>query len=189
MAEASNAIVTGEVRLSYAYLFEPRREDEPDKEGKYGVTILIPKSDKATIKKIKDAIEIAKATGKGSKWGGKIPPNLKVTLHDGDTEKDTEESPEFVGHYYMSCSSKERPGLVDRALNPITDRSDLYSGCYARVAISAFPYSNSGNKGVTFFLNHVQKLRDGDHLDGRSKPEDVFDALDEVDEAGDGDLI
>lgn len=180
MAEASNAIVTGEVRLSYCYLFEPRKDDEgnPDK---YGVTILIPKSDKATLKKIKDAIEAAKQVGKGKTWGGKIPTNLKVTLHDGDTEKDLDEAPEFAGHYYMSCSSKERPGLVDRQVNPITDRSDLYSGCYARVAISAFPYSNSGNKGVTFFLNHVQKMRDGDHLDGRSKPEDVFDALDEAD--------
>lgn len=185
MAEA-NSIVTGEVRLSYCYLFEPRREDDDNKEGKYGVTILIPKSDKTTLKKIKDAIEAAKVVGKGKNWGGKIPPNLKVTLHDGDTEKDTDEQPEYKGHYYMACSSKERPGLVDRSLNPITDRSDLYSGCYARVAISAFPYSNSGNKGVTFFLNHVQKMRDGEHLDGRSKPEDVFDALDEEDS---GDLI
>lgn len=186
-AKANNQIITGEVRLSYCYLFEPRKDDEgnPDK---YGVTLLIPKSDKATVKKIKDAIEAAKIVGKGKTWGGKIPPNLKTTLHDGDTEKDTDEAPEFIGHYYMSCSSKERPGVVFRDLSPITDRSDLYSGCYARVAISAFPYSNSGNKGVTFFLNHVQKMRDGDHLDGRSKPEDVFDALDALDEE-EGSLI
>lgn len=188
MAEASNTVVTGEVRLSYCYLFEARK-DEDGNPDKYGVTILIPKTDKATIKKIKDAIEAAKVVGKGKTWGGKIPPNLKVTLHDGDEEKDTDEQPEFKGHFYMSCSSKERPGLVDRALNPITDRSDLYSGCYARVAISAFPYSNSGNKGVTFFLNHVQKMRDGEHLDGRSKPEDVFSALDDDGDAGDDGLI
>lgn len=181
MAEASSTLVTGEVRLSYCYLFEPRREEDPNKESKYGVTILIPKSDKATLKKIKDATEAAKAVGKGKTWGGKIPPNLSLTLHDGDTDRDTDEQPEFKGHMFMSVSSKERPGLVDRALNPITDRSDLYSGCYARVAISAFPYNNSGKKGVTFFLNHVQKMRDGEHLDGRSKPEDVFDALDEDD--------
>lgn len=182
MAEATNQIVTGEVRLSYCYLFEARKEDDPEKEGKYGCTILIPKTDKATVKKIKDAIEAAKVVGKGKNWGGKIPPNLKISLHDGDTERDTDEQPEFKGHYYMSVSSKERPGLVDRSVNPITDRSDLYSGCYARVAISAFPYNTDGSKGVTFFLNHVQKMRDGDHLDGRSKPEDVFDALDDLDE-------
>lgn len=181
MAEATNTLVTGEVRLSYCYLFEPRK-DEDGNPDKYGCTILIPKSDKATLNKIKAAIEAAKAVGKGKTWGGKIPPNLKSTLHDGDTERDTDEQPEYIGHYYMSVSSKERPGLVDRQVNPITDRSDLYSGCFARVAISAFPYSNSGNKGVTFFLNHVQKMRDGDHLDGRSKPEDVFSALDDADE-------
>jgi len=181
MAQAANSIVTGEVRLSYCYLFEPRKDKEgnPDK---YSVTILIPKTDKATVKKIKDAIEVAKTEGKGKAWGGKIPPNLKISLHDGDTERDTDESPEYIGHYYMAVSSQEKPGLVDRQAQPLLDRSEIYSGCYARVQITPFAYNSDGSKGVTFFLNHVQKTRDGERLDGRSKPEDVFEALDELED-------
>ena len=36
-------VVTGEVRLSYVTLFEPRKISEKDKDAKYSVTILIPK--------------------------------------------------------------------------------------------------------------------------------------------------
>ena len=42
-------VVTGKVRLSYVHLFEPYSND-PEKEARYSVTILIPKKDKATLK-------------------------------------------------------------------------------------------------------------------------------------------
>jgi hypothetical protein len=74
---------------------------------------------------------------------------------------------------------------VDRRLQEIIDSTEVYSGCYAKVSINAFPYSVSGNKGVSFGLNHVQKLRDGDFLGGRSKAEDDFD--DEGDDEDDYD--
>ena len=37
----------GEVRFSYAHVFEPREDDEG--KGRYGVAVLIPKSDTATV--------------------------------------------------------------------------------------------------------------------------------------------
>ena len=56
----STQITTGKVRFSYCNLFTPRAAQEGAKE-KYSVTLLIPKSDKATIQKIKTAMEEAKA--------------------------------------------------------------------------------------------------------------------------------
>ena len=56
----STQITTGKVRFSYCNLFTPRAAQEGAKE-KYSVTLLIPKSDKATIQKIKAAMEEAKA--------------------------------------------------------------------------------------------------------------------------------
>ena len=47
-------VVTGKVRMSYANVFEPKSIN--GSEPKYSVSILIPKSDKATINKIKTAI-------------------------------------------------------------------------------------------------------------------------------------
>ena len=49
-------ITTGKVRFSYCNLFTPRAAQE-GAQAKYSVTLLIPKSDKATVAKIKTAIE------------------------------------------------------------------------------------------------------------------------------------
>jgi hypothetical protein len=171
-------VVTGKVRLSYCHLFEPYSND-PDKEARYSVTILIPKKDKATLAKIDAAIAAAKEAGK-PKWGGKIPAGLKSTLHDGDEEADLERNPEYAGHMYMAMSSKTRPGVVDADLDPVLDPTSVYSGCYARVSINAFPYSNSGNKGISFGLNNVQFLEDGEPLGGRTRAEDDFADIDDV---------
>ena len=45
-------VVTGKVRLSYAHLFKPVAITE-GQEPKYSVCLLIPKSDKKTLGKIK----------------------------------------------------------------------------------------------------------------------------------------
>ena len=189
----STKVVTGEVRLSYTHLFEPY-SSEPGQPEKYSCMILIPKSDKKTLEKIKGAIEAAKEQGKDTKWGGKIPPRVHLTLHDGDGETDdgtsiAEEYPERAGHYFMSISAKTQPGIVDRQLNPILDSTEVYSGCYARVSMNAFPYTYGKKSGISFGLNHVQKLRDGEMFGGRSRAEDDFEALeDDIDEDSTDDL-
>jgi hypothetical protein len=174
-------IVTGKVRLSYVHLFEPFTND-PDKEPRYSVTILIPKSDTATMTKVHAAIEAAKEDGRTKTFGGKLPGNLKSTLHDGDEEADLDRNPEYAGHFYMAMSSKQRPGVVDVNLNAILDATQVYSGCYARVSINAFSYSSNGNKGISFGLNNVQFLADGDPLGGHTRAEDDF--ADDGDDGG-----
>lgn len=183
-SQSGTKVVTGEVRLSYAHLFEPYSGD-PEQAAKFSTVIIIPKSDKATLNAIRKAAGEAAEGGK-AKFGGKIPPNVAknpaTTLHDGDEEADLERNPEYEGCYYMSISSKVQPGLVDRNKMPILDNSSLYSGCYVRVAMGAFAYNTNGNKGVSFGLNHVQKLRDGEPLGGMTRAEDEFDDLDELDD-------
>lgn len=185
MATTQNAtkVVTGKVRLSYVHVFEPYSQDSDD-EGKYSCVILIPKSDKVTLKKINAAIEAAAEQGKNSKFDGKVPKNLVTTLHDGDEDGDLEKNPEYEGHMFMSISSKTRPGIVDKDVNPILDSTEVYSGCFARVSINAFPYNYKGKKGVSFGLNHIQKLADGDFLGGRSRAEDDFEPIEDEDDEG-----
>ena len=81
----STQITTGKVRFSYCNLFTPRAVDNGP--AKYSVTLLIPKSDKATLSKIKAAIEAAKTAYIQRNSGKKLPSNLKNTLHDGDGER------------------------------------------------------------------------------------------------------
>ncbi|HEP3309396.1 ssDNA-binding protein, partial [Streptococcus pyogenes] len=57
MTPSTTKVVTGKVRLSYAALLEPKAFE--GQEAKYSTVILIPKTDKVTIKKIKDAQKAA----------------------------------------------------------------------------------------------------------------------------------
>ena len=65
MANSKTKVVTGLVRLSYANVWEPKAANE-NAQPKYSVSIIIPKSDKATLKKINDAIDAAIEEGIGS---------------------------------------------------------------------------------------------------------------------------
>ena len=76
----------------------------------------------------------------------------------------------------FTASSKNAPGVVDAAVQPILDPRKVYSGVWGRVNISFFPYNNNGKKGIGCGLNHVQVLRDGEPLVDRVSAEDAFGA-------------
>lgn len=170
-------VVTNEVRFSYAHLWEPQAVN--GSEPKYSVSLIIPKTDKSTVKAIKDAIEIAKQEGIG-KFGGKLPANLKLPLRDGDIERPDDEA--YKNSYFINCNSKDQPQIVDRKVQPILDRNEFYSGCYGRASISIYAYNVNGNRGIAASVNSVQKTRDGDSLGGRSRAEDDFTALEDDDD-------
>ena len=62
MAEVT-LITTNPVRLSHCHIWTPKAVNEGDTP-KYSVSLLIPKSDKETLRKIKKAVEAAKEKGK-----------------------------------------------------------------------------------------------------------------------------
>jgi hypothetical protein len=181
-AATPTKVVTGKVRLSYCHLFEPFSSFE-GQDAKYSVVILVPKSDTVTVNKIKAAQQAALEAGKSTKFGGSIPKNWKNTFRDGDEEGDLDKNPEYAGHYFMTISNKTKPGVVDQQVNPVLDQTEVYSGCYARVSMNAFAFSASGNKGVSFGLNHVQKLADGEPFGSFSKAENDFDAVEDLEES------
>jgi len=173
MSEVTTKVTTGKVRFSYCHLWSPSAVGEGD-DPKYSVAIIIPKEDTASIKKIKAAIEAAKQLGIPNKWGGKLPPasKLKTPLRDGDEEKPDDHN--YEDSYFINCSSKQKPGIVDENVEEILDQSQVYSGCYGRVSINFYPFNAQGNKGIAAGLNNVQKLEDGDALAGGSTAEDDF---------------
>jgi hypothetical protein len=165
-----NKVVTTMVRFSYAHVFEAVAIEE-GQDKKFSVSIIIPKSDKALVNKIKAAIEAAKEAGK-AKFGGKVPANLKLPLRDGDIDRPEDEV--YANSYFINANCKTKPGVVDKDLNPILDQGEFYSGCYGRASITFYAFNTSGNKGIACGLNHIQKLKDGEPLGGRSRVEDDF---------------
>jgi hypothetical protein len=153
-------VITGEVRFSFVHVFEPHAMNETQ-EAKYSVSIIIPKSDKKTIAKIKAAIEEAKIEGK-AKFGGKIPNNLKVPLRDGDIDREDDEA--YAGSMFINANSSRKPGLVDENVDPIMNKDDFYSGCFGLASVNFYPYNAGGTKGIACGLNNLQKLKDGEPL-------------------------
>ena len=151
-------------RISFANIFEAKSINGG--EAKYSVSCLIPKEDKKTLLAIHKAVEAAKEDGKTRKWGGKIPPNLKLPLRDGDIDRPDDEN--YQEHFFVNASSKDAPQVVDRHVQPVTDPMMVYSGCYCNVSVNFYAFNANGNRGVAAGLGNVQFVKDGDRLSGKA---------------------
>ena len=180
MATTNNKtkVITGiNTRLSYFHGWEPASINGGAE--RYSTAVLIPKDDKATIDAINAAVDAAIEEGI-AKFGGKKPNKaaIKLPLRDGDVEREDEA---YKGHYFINANSNTPPQIVDRAVKPILDRSEVYSGCYARVSLSFYAFNSNGNKGVACGLGNIPKGRDGEPLGGRTNAADDFATLDDDD--------
>lgn len=171
-------VITGVVRLSYANVWEPKSINGGDE--KYSVSLVIPKSDKKTVNAINKAVDAAIEEGIG-KFGGKKPnkATLKLPLRDGDTERPEDEV--YRDCYFVNANSTTAPQIVDKKVQPILDRDEVYSGCYARVSITFYAFNSNGNKGIACGLGNIQKVKDGERLGGHTNAEDDFDTLEDDD--------
>lgn len=165
-------------RISFANIWEPKAINGGDE--KYSVSCLIPKSGKKTLARIQKAVEAAKEDGKTRKWSGKIPPNLKLPLRDGDIDRPDDEN--YEDCYFLNASSKDAPQVVDRKVNPVLDPMMVYSGCYCNVSVNFYAFNANGNRGVAAGLGNIQFVRDGERLSGKASADADFDALEDDDE-------
>jgi len=171
-------VVFGPCRLSYTHVFEKYVPDGTDEKGKFMTNVLIPKSEKETVKALQQAIEAAKKNAIASKWGGKEPKKLDLPLRDGD-DKDDEN---YEDMWYVNAKCNTRPGIVDKNLNPITDEEEIYSGVWCYVSVTFYGYDVSGNRGIACGLNNLKKFKDDDKFGGRVSAESDFGDLDDEDD-------
>lgn len=163
-------------RFSYLHCWEPDSINGGDP--KYSVSAIIPKTDTKTIERIKAAVEQAKKDSI-SKWGGKIPANLKLPLRDGDIERPDDEA--YAGCYFFNANSRQAPEVVDSHVQPILNQADVYSGCYGRISVTFYGFNSNGNRGIAAGLGNIQKLRDGEPLGGKTRASDDFEIEEDED--------
>jgi len=172
-------VITGtNTRLSYFHGWEPISiNGSPEK---YSVSVLIPKTDTETINAINAAIDAAIEEGI-SKFGGKRPNKaaLKLPLRDGDIERQEDDA--YKAHYFVNANSIIAPEIVDKGVRPILDRSEVYSGCYARVSLNFFAFNSNNSKGVACGLGNIQKIKDGEPLSARTNAAEDFTIVEEED--------
>ena len=168
-------VVTGKVRFLYLNAWEARKAEGSDK-AVYSVSLVIPKEDKETVGAILSAIQEAYDHGTDVlKGNGKTVPALEAIhcpLRDGDVDRADNEA--YAGSFFINATSMYAPGVVDANKEFITDKSQLYSGCYGRASIVFYAYNNRGNKGIACGLRNLQKLEDGEKLGGVSSAIEDF---------------
>lgn len=168
---------TPQFRVSFPHVFE--KHGFKDQEPKYSIVMLFPKN--TDLKDIKRAVHNA-AT---EKWGAKEkwPKQMRMPFRDGNEKSD------LMGYentIFITASSKQKPQVIGRLKNadgdfPRLEKEDgeFYAGCYARATLIAFAYDTAGNRGVSFSLQNIQKLADGEQFSGRKNAEDEFDEVDD----------
>lgn len=171
-------VITNEVRMSYAQVFEPATMSDRESDAKYSVSLLIPKDDTETIEAIEKAIDAAQKNGV-EKFGKKFPAKPKTTFRDGDEEKPDDEA--YQGHMFLNCSSRNKPGVVKAAPagSPVktielTSEDEFYSGCFGKASINFYAYDYNGSKGIAAGLNNLLFTRDGERFAGKDAAENDF---------------
>jgi hypothetical protein len=158
-------------------VFKPRKNDKGEE--RYSVTMIFDKKeDLAALR------TIAQAAGR-EKFGEKLPPGFRGPFRDGADKKHLEGFGETV--VFATATTTTQPGLVDllNGKRPITEPTAFYAGCYARATVTAYGYDRNGNRGVSFSLHNLIKVKDGKPISGRSSPDVDFEAMEAPEGAGD----
>lgn len=183
----SEDIKTPLARLSFVNLLTPGKKinGKTKKEvDDYNCNLLFPKDiDLSALKKA--AVDCAV-----SEWGDKAKQMIadgiiKSPFLDGDgkealNKKTGDRYEGFAGTTFLRVGTQQRPKLVNKRVEPIVDKEELYSGCYAYAVINAFTWTNDQNgRGVSFGLSMVQVVKDGDRLGGGAggDPESFFEKI------------
>jgi hypothetical protein len=165
--KAQLKVVAGPFILSYPNLFTPVTDDNGKE--KYSAALV------STPETKRDALDRAVKLAIKDKWGTKVPANLRMPIRADAA--DVAEKGYPAGSFFLNVRSEQKPGIVDGSLAKVEDRARVYPGVIVNVALRAFGYDVSGNKGVSFSLDHVQIVKDGPRLDGRKAAEETFAPL------------
>ncbi len=192
-------ITTPESRLSYPTLFQAKVPTWGG-DAKFSLVQIFRVKETAAskaagekvvdIEPIKAAIRKVLAEALGGNWQEEIKrkkddgsPVYRLPLRDGNSTEKKDIAGFGEGTVFLTASSKMKPGVVDSVAGAdgrpkvIDVPTDVYGGCYGRTTLSVFYYDKAGNKGVSFGLQNVQKLRDGEPLGSKAAASDDFDAI------------
>ncbi len=163
----------------------------------FSLVMLLNKKLKAKGE-LNDMISLIKATAM-EEWG-EVPDEVldigsdTCPFNDGDDKS----YDGYAGTYTARAASQYQPAIIDTGNpekgikpQPILTEKEFYSGCYARASITAFTWESMGRRGVSFGLQFVQKLADGEPFSGRGDPLEDFDPIvpEEVEIADTDDLF
>jgi hypothetical protein len=193
------SIVTPVATVSFPWFDKPQPSDKPGGVAKYSAAfVFAPGENLAALEKA--ALDVAVAqlgpqitvkvpVTPATPTGERVIPTAEAFakgLFHTPFRRDGELKGYPEGSVFINARSNNKPGFVYNYADPATGKpakvpaeliaSVFYPGAKVRAAINPYWFDNSGKKGVTFGLNNVQFIADGERLDNRKKAEDEFTA-------------
>ena len=159
--------------LSFPHVFEKRPRAEGG-EPVYSASFLFtPAQQKSPgYKAMVDAC-VAAAT---EKFGASVKINTVAMPFRDAGEKADKLAGYNQGDMYINTWSNNKPGIVDAARQDILLPEQVWAGQLVRANVTPFAWLNSGKRGVSLGLNHIQIIRtDTPRIDGRAPANAVFD--------------
>jgi len=173
-------VKTPRFRVSYPHVFKPRLNTLSGKQ-EFSVDALFPKKG-SDLTVLKEAQKKAIA----EMWPDGAPKNLRGFITDGD-----EKGGECAGHWVMKMKSYLEsapiivgPKKINGKLPIITNPKEFYGGCFARAVVTIKAYDKNGGRGVSAWLDSLQKLEDGEKFGAPpTDPDADFSDSDDATEA------
>jgi len=173
-------VMTPYATLSFPVLFTPKPR-APEKEPEYGAVLLF--DDTAQRSPEFKAMQAAVKEVAVDRFGAQVNfKSLRLPFRDAGEKADKYQGYE-EGVVAVSAYSKNKPGIVDARLQQVLLPEQVYAGQLVRAQLNCFAYDVSGNKGVSFGLNHIQIVKhDAPRIDGRVSAEKAFSVIEDADE-------
>lgn len=156
----SATFVTPEAILSYVTIFEPKQY-KGEGEAKYSCVLIFKKNQ--DLSSIKNAFNGVLQDA----FDGRLPygatPVTGSPLVDGAIRYP--DDPFYADKWILNTSAKadHPPKIIDQYNRPITNRSEVYSGCIGQAAIHFYSFAG-GKSGISCSLVAIKKIADGDPL-------------------------
>lgn len=172
---AKTSGVTPTFRGSYLSVFKTAFNKLSNKNEFSVEALFAPGEDMSGLKAMAQAAMVEKFGADQTKW----PAVTRSPFRDQKEKMKDGKLPDgcTAGAVFMRFKSETRPGVVDQNKQEILDDSKVYSGAYLKAHVNAFAFQKGANVGVSFGLNHVQLVKDGEPFSGRPKAEDAFTAV------------
>lgn len=147
---------TGLVRLLWPNVFETKIDFETKEDtGLYGVTALIPKEDKDTLRGLQEIFEAAfKKAVEDGKWKDTDSNRARILPKIKDGDDQAEQYPWMEGCFRIEVKTKFQPSLYDTKGNKLVMESELFHGCYGYLIVNAYSYNNK-LQGINFGLEAI----------------------------------
>jgi hypothetical protein len=171
------AFITPYATLSFPQLYSPKPRAEGG-EPVFSCALLFDEAAQRSkeYKALTDGcIEAARA-----KFGSNVPMSaVRMPFKDAGEKADRYQGYED-GVMVINPWSKNKPGVVDARLQDVLMPDQVYAGQIVRAQVQPFAWINSGKKGVSLGLNHIQIIKhDAPRIDGRVAANKAFDAVEE----------